>query len=114
MSSPASILFGLRARVPRRPYLIYSFALAALKFAIDTGIVYAFTKKTWSPLGYIVPSIILRQENVGASAPEAMHVLLAAAAMPFLWIGITMSVRRAADAGMSPWFGIGFLIPIFN
>jgi hypothetical protein len=114
MSSPASILFGLRARVPRRPYLIYGFALAALKFAIDTGIVYAFTKKTWSPLGYIVPSIILRDENVGHAAPEAMHVLLAAAAMPFLWIGITMSVRRAADAGMSPWFGIGFLVPIFN
>ena len=111
------LLFGLRARVGRRPYLVYGFALAALKFLIDTGIVYAFTKKTWSPLGYIVPSLILRDEalrGTGPSVPEMMHVVLALAAMPFLWIGVSMSVRRAADAGVSPWLGIGFLVPILN
>jgi uncharacterized membrane protein YhaH (DUF805 family) len=113
MSSTASLLFGLRARVSRRQYLIWGFALAALKFAVDTGIVYAFTKKTWSPLGYVLPSMILRDESVG-SVPGAMHVLLVVAAMPFLWIGVTMSVRRAADAGVSPWLGVGFLVPVLN
>ena len=113
MAAVAALLFGLRARVSRRQYLIWGFALAALKFAVDTGIVYAFTKKTWSPLGYVVPSVILRNESLG-SVPEAMHVVLAVAAMPFLWIGVTMSVRRAADAGTSPWLGVGFLVPIFN
>jgi uncharacterized membrane protein YhaH (DUF805 family) len=108
-----ALLFGLRARVSRRQYLIWGFALAALKFAVDTGIVYAFTKKTWSPLGYVLPSVILRNESLG-SVPEAMHVVLAVAAMPFLWIGVTMSVRRAADAGKSPWLGVGFLVPLIN
>lgn len=93
--------------------MIWGFALAALKFMIDTGIVYAFTKKTWSPLGYILPSVVLRDESIG-SVPGSMHVLLIAAAMPFLWIGVTMSVRRAADAGVSPWLGVGFLVPVFN
>jgi hypothetical protein len=34
--------------------------------------------------------------------------------LPFLWIGATMSVRRAADAGASPWLGLGFLLPLVN
>ena len=113
MSQTAALLFGLRSRVSRRQYLIWGFALAALKFVIDTGVVYAFTKKTWSPLGYVLPSVILRNESLG-SVPEAMHVVLAVLAMPFLWVGVTMSVRRAADAGTSPWVGVGFLVPIIN
>ena len=113
MSSTASVLFGLRSRVSRRQYLLWGLLLAALKFAIDTGIVYGFTKKTWSPLGRRYPSAALRDGSVG-SVPGSMHVLLVVAAMPFLWIGVTMSVRRAADAGISPWVGVGFLVPIVN
>ena len=111
--STTSLLFGLRARVPRRPYVLWGLGLAALKFLIDTAIVYGFTGKVWSPLGYVVPSIALRNDHMG-SVPQAMHLVLAAAALPFLWIGLTMSVRRAADAGVTPWVGMGFLIPIAN
>jgi hypothetical protein len=93
--------------------VLWGLSLAALKFAMDTAIVRGFTGKTWSPLGYVLPSLVLRNESVG-SAPEAMHIVLAAAAMPFLWIGLSMSVRRAADAGRSPWLGVGFLIPLIN
>ena len=112
MATPIQLLFGIRARVTRRPYLLWGFALAVVKFGLDTAIVHHFTGKTWTPLGYIVPSLVLR-DTVG-SAPETMHLLLVATAMPFLWVGLTMSVRRAADAGISPWFGVGFLVPIIN
>jgi len=107
------LLFGLRKKVVRRDYIAFGFALAALKFLIDTAIVYAFTKKMWSPLGYIVPSAVLRQDAVGP-APSAMHVLLVIAALPFLWVGLSMSVRRAADAGKSPWVGTLFVLPLVN
>lgn len=113
MASLGSLLFGLRARVNRRAYIAWGFSLAIVKFLIDTGIVYGFTRKTWSPLGYLLPSVVLRKEGIG-SAPEAMHLLLVACAMPFLWIGVTMSVRRAADAGVSPWLGVLFLLPGIN
>lgn len=107
------LLFGLRKKVGRRDYLIVGFALAALKFMIDTSIVYSFTGKVWSPLGYIVPSVALRQDAVGPG-PGAMHILLVMAALPFLWIGLSMSVRRAADAGKSPWIGTLFVLPLVN
>ena len=34
--------------------------------------------------------------------------------LPFVWIGVSMSVRRAARAGLSPWLGLGFLLPFLN
>ncbi|HEY6459236.1 MAG TPA: SRPBCC family protein [Polyangiaceae bacterium] len=113
MATRFELLAGLRARVPRSTYVAWGLGLAALKFVVDTGIVYAFSGKTWSPLGYVVPSVVLRKEAVGA-APVGMYVLLVLAALPFLWVGLSMSVRRAADAGMSPWFGCGFLVPLLN
>jgi uncharacterized membrane protein YhaH (DUF805 family) len=106
-------LFGLRARIPRGVYLAWGFALAALKFALDTAVVYGFTHKTWTPLGYVIPSLVLRSNAVG-DGPTAMHVILVVLAMPFLWVGLSMSVRRAADAGVSPWLGVGFLVPVLN
>jgi uncharacterized membrane protein YhaH (DUF805 family) len=108
-----SDLFGLRSPVTRSAYLRWGFGLAALKFAIDTGIVYAFTGKTWSPLGYVVPSSILRDGAVGP-APAAMLFLLPVVALPFLWIGVSMSVRRAIDAGVSAWWGTLFVVPLLN
>jgi uncharacterized membrane protein YhaH (DUF805 family) len=115
--SVGAFLFGLHDRVPRKPYVLWGFGLAALKFLIDTAIVYGFTGKTWSPLGYVIPSVILRTEAMGANVrdvPSAVHILLAVAALPFLWIGLSMSVRRAADAGVTPWLGMGFLLPLAN
>ena len=34
--------------------------------------------------------------------------------LPFLWIGLSMSVRRAMDAGRSPWIGLLFVAPFVN
>jgi uncharacterized membrane protein YhaH (DUF805 family) len=106
-------LFGLRARVDRKSYITWGLGLAAVKFAIDTLVVYGFTGRTWSPLGYIVPSVVLRSTGMG-STPEIMEVLLPLLALPFLWVGLSMSVRRAADAGVAAWVGMLFLVPLLN
>jgi len=115
--SPPSFLFGLHARVGRKPYVLWGLGLAVVKFLIDTALVYGFTGKTWTPLGYVLPSVILRSESIAPNlrdVPSALHLLLALAALPFLWVGLSMSVRRAADGGVSPWLGMGFLVPIAN
>jgi uncharacterized membrane protein YhaH (DUF805 family) len=113
MKNTLALLFGLRARVPRGPYVAWGLGLGVLKFLVDTAVVYGFSHKMWSPLGYLVPSYVLRRDSVG-STPDAMFVVLVVLALPFLWVGLSMSVRRAADAGLSPWLGTGFLVPILN
>ena len=40
--------------------------------------------------------------------------MLVAIALPFLWIGVSMTMRRAADAGASPWIALLFFVPALN
>ncbi len=107
------LLFGLSDPVNRKTYIVAGFSLAALKYALDSALVYATTGKIWTPLAYLSPTLFFRQEVVG-SRPEWLLWLMAFYTLPFAWIGLSMSVRRAADSGQSPWFGVGFLVPIFN
>jgi hypothetical protein len=44
-------------------------------------------------------------------APPWLSLALYAWTLPFLWIAVSMSIRRAADAGITPWIGFGVLVP---
>lgn len=112
--SVPSLLFGLRAPVSRRSYLLAGALLFALKYAVDAAIVYAFVRRAWPPEAYFIPSLTVRDRLLGSNVPTAMHATLALAALPFLWVGLSMSVRRAANAGRSPWWGVLFLVPGLN
>lgn len=107
------LLFGLREPVDRKRYLVAGCSLAALKYGIDFLVVYLATGKFWTIPAYLSPAIYLREDAIGP-APEPLLWGMAVYTLPFAWIGLTMSVRRAADAGLSPWFGVGFLVPIWN
>ena len=106
-------LFGLQDEVTRKGYLIAGFSLAALKFAIDFALVYFTTGKYWTLLAYLSPIMILRNEALDP-APEYLLWVMALYTLPFAWIGLSMSVRRSANAGLTPWLGVGFLIPFLN
>jgi len=40
--------------------------------------------------------------------------VLALWALPFIWIGVSLTLRRAIDAGLSPWSTVAFFIPFVN
>lgn len=107
------LLFGLTAPINQKTYLIAGLSLAALKYAIDFTVVYLTTGKVWTLLAYLSPMLIVRHEAI-RPAPEYLLWAMAMYALPFAWIGLSMSVRRASDAGLSPWLGIGFLAPLLN
>jgi hypothetical protein len=54
-----------------------------------------------------------RTEGLG---PEGFisFLLMAVLSLPFIWIGVSMSMRRARHAGFSPWFGLLFFLPLIN
>ena len=107
-------LFGLSAPVDRRTYVVAGVSLMALKFALDAAVVFAFTRRLLNPTTYLLPSLALREASLGDNVPTAMHATMAMLALPFVWVGLSMSIRRAANAGLSPWLGTAFLAPIFN
>jgi uncharacterized membrane protein YhaH (DUF805 family) len=104
--------FSLEVPVSRRAYWVSGVLLALLKYALDAALVYVTSHKLWSPLAYLSPLYTFRTEVY--RDVKWLPFVLAIIALPFLWIGVSMSIRRAADAGLSPWLGTVFLVPIFN
>jgi hypothetical protein len=67
----------------------------------------------WTPLDYLNP-LLSERAHALAPAPPWLLVALAVWAAPFLWIGVSMSLRRLLDAGKSPWWCLLFFLPLVN
>lgn len=106
-------LFGMTAPVGRRAYFVTGLALMALKYAIDAGLIYATTGHVWTPVEFLSPLLSTREAVLGGGNQWALFVMLAAS-LPFMWIGLAMTARRAEDAGASPVLALVFLVPGIN
>src|SRR4029453_16632808 len=112
-SSLLSLLFGFAIRVDRRTYVISGVLLMVAKYSLDAMVAWAITGEWWSPWRYLSPvwSVPMAQFP---HPPSALLVGLGLMTLPFFWIGVSMSVRRAADAGLPPLVGLAFAIPGVN
>jgi uncharacterized membrane protein YhaH (DUF805 family) len=84
-----------------------------LKYIVDAGIIGIATGRLWTPLDYFVPLFYIRGAAVEA-LPAWLTTLLILWTLPFIWIGVSMTVRRAVDAGRSPWWCLLFFVPLLN
>ncbi|OLB66804.1 MAG: hypothetical protein AUI09_05295 [Gemmatimonadetes bacterium 13_2_20CM_2_66_5] len=105
--------FGFRDPVDRGTYFRHGAGLMALKYGIDALLIWRFAGRVWTPLNYLSPLLSTRTELL-RGAPGWLIPLLVAIALPFLWIGVSMTMRRAADAGASPWIALLFFVPALN
>lgn len=110
---PLALLFDKHARVDRKRYAIAGVSLALLKYAMDAGLIYATTGHVWLPYEYLSPALSTREAILGGDNEWALALMIAWT-LPFLWVGLTMSLRRAVDAGLSPTLSILFLVPGIN
>lgn len=105
--------FGVREPVTRRAYAASGFGLALFKYASEVAFIYAATGRWLTPIDFLNPSIVAKQ-HVLAGGPEWLGWSLFAWNVPFIWIALSMSVRRAAVAGLFPWWGMAVLVPILG
>ncbi|HEX4459351.1 MAG TPA: DUF805 domain-containing protein, partial [Polyangia bacterium] len=99
-------LFSFEGRVSRRAYLLAGACLFVLKYLVDFAVSHAF-HRDWNPLMYVSPRVspLLRYG-------EDRHYWLAllAVALPFIYMGVSLTVRRLRDMGVHPfWAGLFFL-----
>ena len=106
--------FSFDPPVCRRDYIVSGLSLAIVKYVGDAAIIYALSGHRWTPLDYLAPSAALGATKTALNGPLWLLPLLALWSLPFLWIGVSMSMRRAADAKWSAWTGILFLVPLIN
>jgi uncharacterized membrane protein YhaH (DUF805 family) len=105
--------FSFREPVDRRTYVLHGAALMLFKYGVDVAVVWAFAHRLWTPLTYLNPVWVLRAQLL-RDAPPWLGPALVMWTLPFLWIGVSMTLRRAVDAGESPWVCLLFFVPLVN
>jgi uncharacterized membrane protein YhaH (DUF805 family) len=108
-----SVWFGVRSAVTPRMYLASGAGLMLFKYAIEAAVIHFHTQRLLTPAEFLNPLFNVRLEMLGMAPPWVGWGIFLWS-LPFVWIALSMSVRRAADAGLSPWAGMLVLVPLSN
>ena len=112
MSSQLFDVWNWQGKVGRTRYLISGLLLLAIKHNLDR-LVAALYGYPWRILNYWVSDIpsgiatITRRE-------ASFYALLIVIALPFIWIGTVLTLRRLRDANLPLWLVPLFFLPFFN
>jgi uncharacterized membrane protein YhaH (DUF805 family) len=106
-------LFGFQTPVRQIDYALFGFGLMLLKYGVEAGFIYCLTGQLYTPLDFVNPLLVGRQKFT-ADAPLWLGMGWVLWTLPFLWIAVSMSVRRAAKLNFSPWWGLLVMFPVVN
>jgi uncharacterized membrane protein YhaH (DUF805 family) len=97
--------------VGRATYLFIGLALFGVKFNVDRLVANRFGDP-WKLYQYWLPDPILGS----AIAPQnrSLIVALLIAAIPFILVGVTLTLKRLRDAGLPLWLVALFFVPFVN
>lgn len=105
--------FAFEERVGREAYLRHGLSLMVVKYAVDVALVRAATGTFWTPLDYVQSAPFLLSSRLSGAA-SFLAPALAVWTLPFIWIGVSMTIRRLLDSGRSAWWVLLFFAPIVN
>lgn len=106
-------LFGLVGEATQKDYIKVGVVLMLIKYLIEAVAIYAATHRVYTPIDFVNPLLSSREYFAdGSVAWLGMAWILWT--LPFLWIAVALSIRRASNIGISPWFGLVILIPVVN
>lgn len=106
-------LFQTDGTIGRGSYARVGLALALVKYVAETVFVYGITGASWTPWAYLTPLWLVRSEVLQGLPPWSV-LALGLWTLPFLWVGINLTRKRALDAGRSPWVSLLFVVPVLN
>jgi uncharacterized membrane protein YhaH (DUF805 family) len=107
--------FSLEHKVSRKFYLLSGVGLMIFKYTIEAMVYFLIKGHFLSPFSFLSPLISSTyHKELLSLADVTVLFIFALWNLPFIWIGISMSIRRAWDAGKSPWLGLLFLAPFFK
>jgi hypothetical protein len=108
------LLFGLPdSPIDRRTYVTVGASLMVFKYIVDAVVIALAAGVFWTPVDYLLPMITFKAAKV-AQFPQGLSIWLVLWTLPFIWIGVVLSVRRALDAGIFPGVVVAFFVPFLN
>jgi len=106
-------LFSLHGTVDRRTYLATGIGLMVFKYLVDATFLRLTAGVVWTPWDYLLPLVSTKSAKI-AALPGWIPFTLLIWTLPFIWIGVSMTMRRAVDAGRSPALCAAFFFPFLN
>ncbi len=100
-------------KVSRGTYALFGICGLAIKHNLDRFIAYEFGYN-WDVWNYLAPLAHAAQFSPLSSSEKKFLAILLITALPFIWIGITMTVKRLRDTGQPLWLTLLFFAPIVN
>jgi uncharacterized membrane protein YhaH (DUF805 family) len=85
----------------------------ALKFSVEWLVANLYFSKPFPLQAFLLPAFSVKEHYLGAASTSFLFFQILWS-LPFMWIGVSMSVRRAVDAGQSALGGLLFLCPGLN
>src|SRR6266498_2282970 len=108
-----SNLWNPRRRIGRGAYLASGIVLFVTKFAIDYAIAGGVFARHWSLVEYLAPGqAILSLLN--DRADRIFYLTMSAIALPYILIGLSLTVQRLRDAGLPMLLVALFFLPLGN
>lgn len=113
MKPKLSDLWRWDGTIERGAYLLLGVCLFALKFNVDriTGAIWF--DKAWTIFDWDTLRFYLWQSPV-EEADGRFYVVLLAAALPFMWSGVVLTLRRLRSLGWQPWWVLLFFVPVLK
>jgi uncharacterized membrane protein YhaH (DUF805 family) len=108
-----SDLWSAGGTLTRAQYLTLGSSLFGIKYMLDTMVAELVFHRHWSFLSYLFPGQSLDFILLN-SADKAFYLTIMAMALPFIWTGIVLTIRRLRAAGLPVFLVYLFFVPFVN
>lgn len=113
MNHPFAEFLLCRGQSSRRQFIIAGLVAFAAKYNLDRLIARVFFDETWHLGNYIHRTLGLATDP-GPGAGFWFSLFMVALAGPFIWIGVSLTLRRLRDCGLPLWLVVFFFAPVLN
>ncbi|HUL15750.1 MAG TPA: DUF805 domain-containing protein [Terriglobales bacterium] len=107
-------LWSWEGKVGRGTYLGVGASALAIKFAVDWLVTTKLFLRPWGLWFYWRPFGLVQGVWEIWPGNEKFALTMLAVALPFIWLGVTMTMKRLRDAGQPVWLVCLFFVPIIN
>ena len=113
MKLKLSDLWTWQGTIDRGGYAIWGVLLFAFKHNLDRLVASWFFKKPWGIFNYLLPGAAFSLLDLPRSEMFFFAVMVAMA-LPFIWTGVALTLRRLRDAGLPLPLVALFFVPVLN
>src|SRR5713101_985040 len=114
MASRFVEMWRWQGKIDRKSYAIAGCSAFFLKYCLDKIVAFVVFGRSWFLWSYWEP--LGPDARVNAIHPDTQVFAgtLLVLALPFIWLGVTLTVQRLRDAGKPLWLVVLFFVPVIN